>query len=231
MTASKNAEAKAAKTGDLAASVDRGYAPGRATRELLIRTAERLFAEWGINAVSLREIGQAAGQRNNAAIEYHFGSRDHLLAAVYASRATWLNARRLQLLQDLRDEGKFEDVGSLVRVALAPHVESLGNPNDHFVEFLARVLTEQARLYAVPLSPVAPDMDALVTIRDQLSRCLPALGDDCVGRRFSTIFNWAIHRLAEFSRDHPGATRRDVEDMFDELVSMLQGALRAGTED
>src|SRR6516165_4482043 len=106
MTAPKDAEATAATTGDLISSVDRGYAPGRATRERLIHTAERLFAERGINGVSLREIGQAAGQRNNGAIEYHFGSRENLLAAVYASRATRLNGRRLQLLQDLRDEGK-----------------------------------------------------------------------------------------------------------------------------
>jgi hypothetical protein len=109
-------------------------------------------------------------------------------------------------------------------------VESLTNPDDHFVEFLARVLTEQARLNAVPSSPVAPEMDALVTIQRQLRRCLPELDSACVGRRFSTIFNWAIHRLAEFSCDHPEATARDVEDMFAELVSMLVGALRAGTE-
>jgi AcrR family transcriptional regulator len=35
------------------------------TRERLLVTAERLFAERGVAGVSLREIGAAAGQRNN----------------------------------------------------------------------------------------------------------------------------------------------------------------------
>ncbi len=68
-------------------SIERGTARGRATRELLVLSAERLFAERGINGVSLREIAVEAGQRNNAATEYHFGTRENLLAAIYVYRA------------------------------------------------------------------------------------------------------------------------------------------------
>ena len=46
------------------------------TRELLLNTAERLFAEHGVAAVSNRQICEAAGQGNNYAIGYHFGSRE-----------------------------------------------------------------------------------------------------------------------------------------------------------
>ena len=53
-----------------------------ATREQLIAAAETLFAERGIEGVSLREINAAAGQRNASSIQYHFGNRDGLLAAV-----------------------------------------------------------------------------------------------------------------------------------------------------
>ena len=37
-------------------------------RELLLRTAERLYGERGLNGVSLREIGREAGQRNVSAV-------------------------------------------------------------------------------------------------------------------------------------------------------------------
>src|SRR5687768_8084123 len=65
-----------------------GNASGRATRELLVRTAEQLFAERGIDAVSLREIGQVAGQGNNAAIQYHFGDREALVLAIFEYRSS-----------------------------------------------------------------------------------------------------------------------------------------------
>ncbi len=49
------------------------------TRDLLIRTAIRLFAAKGVNGVSLRAVGEEAGQKNTAAVHYHFGDRDRLL--------------------------------------------------------------------------------------------------------------------------------------------------------
>lgn len=45
-----------------------------ATREALLTAAERLFAERGVQAVAHRQISVAAGQRNQAAVNYHFGS-------------------------------------------------------------------------------------------------------------------------------------------------------------
>ena len=44
-------------------------------RERIIVAAERLIAERGID-VPLRDIAVAADQRNNSAVQYHFGSRD-----------------------------------------------------------------------------------------------------------------------------------------------------------
>ena len=43
------------------------------SRELILTAAERLFAEYGVLAVSNRQVGEAAGQGNNAAVGYHFG--------------------------------------------------------------------------------------------------------------------------------------------------------------
>ena len=57
-----------------------------ATRLQLLATAERLFAERGIAGVSLREIGAAAGQRNNSATQYHFESKHGLVLALCEHR-------------------------------------------------------------------------------------------------------------------------------------------------
>ena len=55
---------------------------GANTREVLVREAMKLFAERAIDAVSLREIVQKAGQGNQSAIHYHFSDKPGLVIAV-----------------------------------------------------------------------------------------------------------------------------------------------------
>ncbi|MEE2045897.1 helix-turn-helix domain-containing protein, partial [Nocardiopsis tropica] len=57
-----------------------------ATRETILSAAERLFAEHGMAGVSNRQIGQEAGQGNNTAVTYHFGSKEGLVRAIVRRR-------------------------------------------------------------------------------------------------------------------------------------------------
>jgi AcrR family transcriptional regulator len=75
-------------------AVRRGNASGRATRRRMVLVAEELFAARGIDAVSLREVGQAAGQRNNAAAQYHFKDREGLVRAIISMRGERNDPRR-----------------------------------------------------------------------------------------------------------------------------------------
>jgi AcrR family transcriptional regulator len=52
------------------------------TRAKIISTAERLYAESGIDAVSLNEITREAEQKNKSALTYHFGGKEGLLKAI-----------------------------------------------------------------------------------------------------------------------------------------------------
>jgi AcrR family transcriptional regulator len=64
--------------------------------------AARLFAERGIDNVSIAEIVRAAGQRNVSAVHYHFGSRDEVLRAVLARHVPVIADRRQHLLEAAR---------------------------------------------------------------------------------------------------------------------------------
>jgi AcrR family transcriptional regulator len=70
------------------------------TREQILDTAERLFADQGIGAVSLRSITAEAGV-NLAAIHYYFGSKEALVVAVFDRRVVKLNEERLALLDEV----------------------------------------------------------------------------------------------------------------------------------
>jgi AcrR family transcriptional regulator len=52
------------------------------TQEAILVAAERLFAEHGVFAVSNRQVSEAAGQGNNAAVGYHFGTKADLVRAI-----------------------------------------------------------------------------------------------------------------------------------------------------
>ena len=75
------------------------------SRDQILDAAELLMAEHGVDAVSLRDINQAAGQRNASSIQYHFGNRDGLLVAVVARHMHEIDAERNALLDELAATG------------------------------------------------------------------------------------------------------------------------------
>ena len=56
--------------------------PSQTTKDRLLDAAEQLFAERGYDATSMRELTTAAAV-NLAAVNYHFGSKRELFAAVF----------------------------------------------------------------------------------------------------------------------------------------------------
>ncbi len=65
---------------------------------MLLDAATTLFAQRGIDNVSIAEIVRTAGQRNTSAVHYHFGSRDEILRAVLALHVPVVAERRQELL-------------------------------------------------------------------------------------------------------------------------------------
>lgn len=114
----------------------------RSARIELLEAAERLFAEHSIESVSMREIVEAAGQRNHGAIRYHFGGgRDALLRALYEYRLPALNRRRHDLLNYLRASSGEADVRAVVAAYAQPLVETAQQGGGWYARFLNRFVT------------------------------------------------------------------------------------------
>jgi AcrR family transcriptional regulator len=96
---------------------------GDRTREQIICAAELLFAERGLLAVSLREINVAAGQRNTAALHYHFNGRAGVIDAIASKHLPRIDARQHELLLELRERGEEDDLRALVEAVLRPQIE------------------------------------------------------------------------------------------------------------
>ncbi len=126
-------------------SPDGRRAAGEATRARLIRTAGRLFARNGIDAVPVRAITDAAGV-NTAAIHYHFGSKQGLVQAIIEDWAAELAGRRARWLDRL-DAGA--DLRTVVEALVHPIAELAGDRRrggQDYVAFLAAVTRDPAYL-------------------------------------------------------------------------------------
>jgi AcrR family transcriptional regulator len=79
------------------------------TKERLLDAAERLFADRGYAATSLRNVILEA-HVNLAAIHYHFHSKEALLEAVVMRRAQGVNRTRMEMLQAAGERPPIEKV-------------------------------------------------------------------------------------------------------------------------
>lgn len=86
------------------------------TRERLLTEGQRIFAEEGAFTVPLRRVVAAAGQKNESALHYHFGSRQGLINAILARHNEGIEASREGLLNAIDSAG---DLGSNVKKVAA----------------------------------------------------------------------------------------------------------------
>ena len=82
------------------------------TREAILVAAERLFAEHGVFAVSNRQVSEAAGQGNNAAVGYHFGTKTDLVRAIEHKHAIPVEKLREQRVAEMGSDSTELRTGS-----------------------------------------------------------------------------------------------------------------------
>ena len=97
---------------------------GTATKARLLREAERLFARRGLYQVTVREILEAAGQRNVSALTYHFGSREGVLDSILEQHGRPTDVARGVLCANVGQDGTTRDLVAALVVPYAAHLSS-----------------------------------------------------------------------------------------------------------
>src|SRR5215469_4852174 len=106
------------------------------TKQKILDAAERLIADQGYAATSLRHIIAEAGV-NLAAVHYHFGSKEDLLDQLILDKASPVNAERLRLLERFEAEsaGRPVPVDRVLAAFFDPMIES-GSRSPQFVKLM-----------------------------------------------------------------------------------------------
>jgi AcrR family transcriptional regulator len=202
------------------------------TRESLLDAAESLFSEHGIQAASLRAITQQAGA-NLAAVNYHFGSKDGLVRAVFSRRLKPLNEERIRLLEacDL-ENGREDGVEQVLNAFLAPLLRAVRATPDGTREFgrlMGRAFSEPGEDVRKMVSEEFAE--AVRRFLDALARLLPFLPEQELLWRFHFAAGAMAHTvscgylLEKFSAGLCHASNGD--EALEYLVSFLAAGLRA----
>ncbi|MEE6175092.1 TetR/AcrR family transcriptional regulator [Mycobacterium sp. 050134] len=174
------------------------------TQEAILVAAERLYAEHGIFAVSNRQVSEAAGQGNNAAVGYHFGTKADLVRAIEEKHRRLVERLRVRMVADLSAAGtendRFAELREWVACLVCPlteHLDELGNPT-WFARFAAQAMTDP--VYYNIIVKGALSSPSLVQVVEGINRCLPDLPVEVHFERNIMARNLLMHTCADRER-------------------------------
>ncbi|WP_420224948.1 TetR/AcrR family transcriptional regulator [Pigmentiphaga litoralis] len=176
------------------------------TPTLLMDAAEALFAERGIDHVSMREIVRASGQKNLSAAHYHFGSRESLVVAVLERRLRQIDQGRHARLDRLEASGLAHDLHELTHACIAElcdHVASAPWGAHHVIVASQAMLNPKWRYEAV----IDPACFSAMTRLERMARALaPVMPDSCYVLRMRMLRDQILHVVARWVHQHGAVT-------------------------
>ena len=202
------------------------------TRERVLEAAERLFAERGLDAVSIRDIITAAGA-NLGAINYHFGAKDRLIEAVFERRLIPSTQERLRALEAVeRAAGdRPPKLEAVLEAIFRPVVEEAMDPKRGgatFGKLMARCLVDPNPVMEKAMhshfTAVVKRFDAA------LMRAMPGLAPDDVFWRMHLLMGGLHQSLLLLGRKPPpGAPvlNLDAETYVRRFIVFAAAAFRA----
>jgi AcrR family transcriptional regulator len=198
----------------------------QATRDAILAAAERLFAEHGVIIVSNRQISEAAGQGNNTAVGYHFGTKADLVRAIVRRHTDEMERLRDRMVAEAGDSTDLRVwVACLVRPA-TEHLDGLGSPT-WFARCAAQMMADPE------LRPViveeALSTPALRAVLEGMNRCMPDMPAPIRAERDDMARHLIVQMTAEReralaeNRPTPRASWHDAATgLIDAIVAILE---------
>ena len=173
----------------------RAVKPQHETRTRILDAAEELFMQQGFGGTSMRLLTSKAGV-NLAAVNYHFGSKDALIEAVFRRRLDSMNAARIAALDEI-EVGATPDVEAIIRAFISPGLRMMEDAKSggrNFIRLLGRTYTEPAKGIRQLIGQMyAP---AMQRYKAALERALPQMPREELVWRMHFMFGTLAYTLA-----------------------------------
>lgn len=217
----------------VSAALPRGISSDRSAgvRELLLDVAERMFAERGIDAVSLNQIVRAADQRNATVIQYHFGSKTALLQAIAERGMRVANERRLEIIRQALSPNRSANMRCLAEAMVLPFAEHLSTERgSYYIRFAAQLYSDpRVEFFELIKGSHDTGMRETRRVAMELLSNLPA---DVVKNRLAVVTTLIYSSLADREKlcsvgKYSGVARLHTAEFINDLIAMVVAALDA----
>ena len=210
----------------------RAVKPQHETRTRILDAAEELFMQHGFEGASMRQLTTKAGV-NLAAVNYHFGSKDALIEAVFRRRLDPMNAARSAALEALEATGRTLAPEAIIRAFVGESlrmIEDNRNGGRNFIRLLGRTYTEPAKSIRALIGQMyAPTIERYKTA---LERALPQMPREELVWRMHFMFGTLSYTLAatdavQLIAGSKPEDRHDARLLEDRLTAFLAAGLAA----
>ena len=201
------------------------------TKTIILDVAERLFADSGFIATSLRDITSEANV-NLASVNYHFGSKEALLAAVMERRFRPINEARLQLLDKLEAHANNKTIAlqQIIEALLIPPFQKQmewGKSGEKFLKLVGHIHSENNDEIRVLL------LKQFETVRERFTkafeRALPNLEPSEIHLRFAFLIGaMAFTMMGTITSSNPNKSQ-EPEQLLASLIRFCVGGMTASS--
>ena len=191
------------------------------TRQRFMQAAQKLFAERGVDAVSVNEITIAAGQKNRNALQYHFGNRNGLIQAIIDHHIARVSEYRGPILETL--DKTASPAHNAARALVAPIIEYVQSDPDalDYVKLISQVAAA-----AVPeTNPGATSALSFgfdERLRDVMVEAIAHLSQDEAQRRLFLVVTLTFRGVGDICKAVESRPEQDMPTARDGLLSELQ---------
>jgi len=200
------------------------------TRERILLASQKLFADKGFGATSVRDITTEAGC-NVASVNYHFGGKDNLYLETFRSMLAVLREQRLSVLDELMGRTPpptlEEFLESFAEGFINPLVEE--SRGRHFMALVSREMVDRRLPHDVFVSEfIHPILERSLAALEKFGPPLaPADARLCI----MSMVGQLLHALRAHSlftrRDHAEVVPADLSDYVPHFVRFSVGGIRA----
>ncbi|MGW4729310.1 TetR/AcrR family transcriptional regulator [Streptomyces shenzhenensis] len=191
-----------------------------ATREMILATAERLFAERRVPAFAHRQGGEPL---THGAADHRFGSKADLVRAIVRTHGEHIERIRGRMLAEMGDSGDVRDWVACLVQPVTEHLTALGSPS-WYARFCAQLMIDPAlRGIADQESHPSP---ALHRILEGLRRCRMDLPAEVYAERVGMALQLIVHMCAEresSSAENMPSSRPSWHDTSTGLIDAIVG--------
>jgi AcrR family transcriptional regulator len=198
---------------------------GQRTRERLVDATRALLAERGEDAVTLRDITDAA-DANVAAVSYHFGCLQTLVQATIKEAIATMIDSQVERLRELDADANVEEIAATLAqtVVTAVHRPSCTCTDHSFLRIMARALADPPPELAAWIGEVRARSDA--ELLAHLATALPGVApDELAFRAQSAVGILNFYASGSMRVDLGAKSQPELEKL---LIPVLTGALSGG---